>query len=179
MPSITHKMFTPEYREQAFAMWYASNKCTLDSLVLMLPETEHGEKPQYSTVVSWKHDGRWVERAANLDLEVQTQLERELVGQRVEMMKRHAEFAQEIVEKAMEKLRVGGFDTSASAVAALRVGFDEEKKSRGMEVALTRIAQMDDEQLNKTFIAMLGKVGNIDLDTIDGDVEEEDEHKED
>jgi hypothetical protein len=62
---------------------------------------------------------------------------------------------------AFEYLKDTGFDSSASAVAALFKAFDEEKKSRGMEVALTQVFTMNDEDLQKTMNRLLGRARGL------------------
>lgn len=162
--------YSPEYKETVFQVWYAGNRLPMKRLHLSIPEFEGG-RPTPEMLNQWKVHNAWIDRANFLDDEVRTKMERELVEMRVEMMKRHAEIAKEVIEMAIEKLRDGGFDTSASAVQALKVAFEEEKRSRGAEVSLTKLNEMNDEQLSAAFRQLTGQISGV--DTVDGEVEEE------
>jgi hypothetical protein len=166
------KNYPVDYKETAFQIWYAGNRLPLKQVHLQLPEYE-GDKPSKEVLNQWKVHEAWIDRANLLDDEVRTTMERELVGIRVEMMKRHAEIAKEVIDMALEKLRGSGFDTSASAVQALKVAFEEEKRSRGAEVSLTRLNEMDDDQLTKAFRQLTGQVTGVDV--IEGETEDEDD----
>jgi hypothetical protein len=163
--------YDKSYKEMAFQIWYAGNRMAMKGLHIALPEPDTGTKPSKEVLNQWKVHEAWIDRANLLDEEVRLAVERELIATRVEMMKRHAEVAKEMIEMALEKLRATGFDTSASAVQALKVGFEEEKRSRGAEVSLTRLNEMDDDQLTKAFRQLTGQVTNIDI--IDADTAEE------
>jgi hypothetical protein len=81
----------------------------------------------------------------------------------MEMMTRHAERAQKVSDMAFEHLQTVGFDTSTSAVTALFKSFDEEKKSRGMEVALSQVFTLNDNDLQKTMNRLLSRAQGLDV----------------
>jgi len=159
-----------EYKETAFTIWYAGNRLPMKQLYISMPEFQ-GVKPSAETLNQWKVHQAWIDRANMLDDEVRMRTERELVEVRVEMMKRHAEVAKEMIDMALEKLRDSGFDTSSSAVQALKVGFEEEKRSRGAEIQLTKLNDMDDAQLTAAFRQLTGQVTGVDV--IEAETEEE------
>lgn len=153
--------YTEDYKNQVFAIWYAHGHKKVGPLIDLLDPDENGHIPTPSTIQKWReHDG-WDARSQQLDIEVQQKTDRQLVSLRMAMMKRHAKKAEEIQDMAFAYLQDTGFDSSASAVSALFKAFDEEKKSRGMEVALTQVFTMNDEDLQKTMNRLLGRVRGI------------------
>lgn len=153
--------YSEEYKNQVFAIWYLHGHTKIGSLLDFIEPDDRGRTPNPTTIQKWREQGGWDARSQQLDIEVQQKTDRELVSLRMEMMKRHAKKAEEIQEMSFAYLQETGFDSSASAVSALFKAFDEEKKSRGMEIALTQVFTMNDENLQKTMNRLLGRVRGI------------------
>lgn len=153
--------YTEAYKDQVFTVWYLHGHKKIGALLDFIDPDENGRTPTPSTIQTWRERDGWDARSQQLDIEVQQKTDRQLVSLRMAMMKRHAKKAEEIQEMAYEYLKDTGFDSSASAVAALFKGFDEEKKSRGMEVALTQVFTMNDEDLQKTMNRLLGRARGL------------------
>lgn len=156
--------YTQAYRETVYSIWVINNRPSIAALSDLIEPDERGMKPSGITMNNWKTEGAWEDRANIVDVEIQQTTDRKLVEIRMEMMKRHAELSKELSEKAFEYLNTVGFDSSASAVSALFKSFDEEKKSRGMEVALTQVFSMTDEDLQKTMNRLLSRSKGLSLD---------------
>jgi len=159
--------YSPLYVESVFAVWQMNNKPNMGVLYTMIDPDEEGNKPEPSTLSAWKSRYAWESRDLAIQAEVQQKTDRELVNIRMKMMKRHAERAQQIGEMAFEYLRDTGFDSSASAVSAAFKAFEEEKKSTGMEVALTQVFSMSDDDLQKTMNRLLARTKGLNPE--DGD----------
>lgn len=165
-----NRAFSELYRNECFAVWELNNHPNMKDLLTMLKPDEEGEYPSEATLTKWKTFYRWEERATDVQLKVEENTDRMLVQTRMEMMKRHAAMAQKIQDMAFDYLKETGFDSSASAVAALFKGFGEEKQSRGMEQALDKVFSMNDEDLQKTMNRLLARAKGLDVDDVDGEV---------
>ena len=84
-----------------------------------------------------------------------------LVQTRIDMMKRHARQAKDIAEKAFDYLNDEGFDSSASAVTAWVKAVEEEKKSTGMQIALTEVFSLGDDDLKKRLDQLMNRLTNV------------------
>lgn len=166
--------FSHAYKEDVYAIWYTQNRPSMSALHGMIEPDENGSVPAPMTLSSWRRDMAWDTRADTADVEVSQRTDREIVNIRMKMMKRHAQMAQDVAENAYAHLMEHGFDSSTSAVTALFKAFEEEKRSRGMEVALTQVFSMSDEELQKTMNRMLSKATGLDTEnTVNGEVIED------
>lgn len=162
--------YSEDYKNTVFSIWYAHGHKKIGPLIDYLDPDENGNVPTPSTIQKWREQGGWDARSEQLDIEVQQRTDRKLVSLRMKMMERHAEKAAEIQEMAFNYLQETGFDSSASAVAALFKAFDEEKKSSGMNIALGQVFNMSDEDLQKSMNRLLGRVRGVGNDEDSGDV---------
>lgn len=162
-----------DYMETAFGIWITSNKPSMEALVTLIPEhPELNRKPSAGTLKYWKTNGRWQERADDIDAKIQENTDRHLVQVRMEMMERHARMSAEIADRAFEHLMgEDGFDSSASAVNALFKALETEKASRGLAGALTKVFALSDDDLKKEMDKLLSKVTDVggDEDILEGE----------
>ena len=174
MNSFDHS-FPKDYVDMVFAVWYRAGRPSMNVLQTIIPEDDQGNKPVPETLTKWRKKFGWVEEADRIDLDARNKLGRDLANERAEMMKRQADMAKEVSQKAFDYLDMTGFDTAASAVSALRFSFEAERTTRGVDLALTDFSQLDDTQLNKEFNRLLkGRTGlSLTDDIIEGDTEQE------
>jgi len=155
------------YRELVYTIWYNNGRPNMTELASKVPVDAVGDTPMAATLSKWRKDYDWDARADNTDVQVVEQTDRELVKIRLDMMKRHAEQARKIADAAFTFLTEiteengGGFDSSASAVNAWSKAVEEEKKSTGMQIALTNIFSLSDDDLKKKMDQYLGKLSNV------------------
>ena len=141
--------FSQTYIENAFATWELHNRPSAGKLLDLLEPDDGGRKPEPITLAHWKLKYGWENRSTQILAETQKQTDRQLVQVRMDMMKRHADLAKDVMDEAWVYLKKTGFDSSASAVSALFKAIDEEKKSTGMGIALAQVFTMSDEDLQK------------------------------
>jgi hypothetical protein len=174
--------YTDAFIEQCFLAWYKNDKPKGMRLREVLPADEMGRTPEVVLVNKWKRDRQWDERADEMDLQVQRQLEITAVQERVEMFKRHAVAAREIQDKGLKYLQEHDFDSAASAIRGIVEGVRIERDSVGIPDALLKMAAMNNEQLEKTVNALLSRVSVSETDdkeeVLEGEFQEETEKEE-
>jgi hypothetical protein len=173
MPIQGQHVFSHAYKEQVYAVWYSQGRPSANRLHALIQPDEGGDVPEPNTIVKWRTLEGWDDRADTTDIKISEKTDRQLVVMRMNMMRRHAEKAENIQQKAYEQIMDAGFDSSASAVSALFKAFDEEKKSRGMETALIKVFDMSDTELDKAMTRLMVKVSGIESEeesAEDGDV---------
>src|ERR1035437_3073515 len=169
-----NKEFSHPYKEEIYAIWYTQNRPNMTKLQDIIKPDEFGETPAPGTLTKWRDELQWDVRADTADIEISNHTDREIVKIRMSMMKRHAEIAQDVANMAYDHLKESGFDSSTSAVTALFKAVEEEKRSRGMEVALTQVFSMNDTDLQKTMNRLLSRATGLteeELPIIDGAVD--------
>jgi hypothetical protein len=158
---INEMQFSKEYKESIYAVWYAASRPRANKIADKLPPDETGRYVKATTVDKWIKDEGWNSRADATDIEVQKQTDRKLVEMRMDMMKRHAKQARDIADDAFKFLHEEGFDSSASAVTAWVKAVEEEKKSTGMQIALTEVFSLSDDDLKKKLDQLMNRLTNV------------------
>lgn len=170
--------YSDDYKEKCFQTWYASGRPTSAARTLdILPEDEFGRKPVRSLVEAWRKDLMWDARADDLDSKAIAIAEDALIMQKAEMLKRQAERAGKIAEKAFDELVVGGFDSSAAAVNAYFRATEEERMTRGISDMIVKMSKMNDADLADTVLDLLRRANENDqiIDSTVVDTESKDE----
>jgi len=168
----TPKDFTDDYVEQCFQTWYVMGQ-TANITVLQenIPESPDGKKPSLPMLRQFRDTYGWLERADALNARAIIKVEEQLVNQKTEMLKRQAENAFKIGELARNHLLSDGFDTSASAVNALKWAQEEERTVRGVSQMMITISKMTPEELMQEAAKLLKRNSEV----VDGvEIEEED-----
>lgn len=167
MANALTKDYTDEYIDRCFQIWYGLNQPTnMDILLEKIPETPEGKKPYKTTLTKFMQDYGWRERADAMDAKAVAIVEDKLITQKAEMLKRQAETAFEVAEKAKAHILSEGFDTSASAVAALKWAGEEERTVRGISGMLIKISKMTPEELEQKAMKLLRRQN----ESIEGEV---------
>lgn len=157
-----NKVYGLSYKELVYSIWYTSNRPSIQRLSSMIPiDPENGDTPGSHTLILWYKNDAWVARADASDIELAKKTDRELIKVRMDMMKRHAKQARDIADKAFEYLQEQGYDSSASAVTAWVKSVEEEKKSTGMQIALTEVFALGDDDLKKKLDQLMGRLSNV------------------
>lgn len=148
--------YTEEYKEICFQTWYSAGRPSSTHRIReIIPEDVYRRKPVVSMIDAWRKDKMWDFRADELDAKALAIVDNDLVMQKVEMLRRHAERARTISEKAMDSLIVDGFDSSASAVNAYFRGTEEERLTRGIGDMIVKMSKMSDADLKDEIIKRL------------------------
>lgn len=140
--------YTEHYKTLCKHAWYAHGRPDrIGEILSLLPEDELGRKPNIPAINKWRNEQIWDAWADEMDAKAELIAEDELVNQRLVMLKRQASIGAELQTKAIDHLREHGFDTSASAVSAIKLGIATERTSKGISDRLVKLAELSDEQL--------------------------------
>lgn len=152
------RAYTEEYKKKCKIAWYAGGRPDkLPTILELVPEDEYGRKPHKTVLANWRDEDGWDIWADELDIRADMEIDDFLVAQRIQMLKEQGSNAQEIRRKSLNYLRDKGFDSSASAVNAWVQSTKIERSSRGISERLERLLTMDDEQLTREAMKMLGE----------------------
>lgn len=169
---LAHNIYDSQYRDVAFGVWYKNGRPSPDSLSRLLRD-DQGNSPQPTTLRRWMEEGYWHERAELVDLKAAQQFDNELATQRMEMMSRQAQLAQELQVMGMEYLRKNGIDNVANAIKAMSLGFEQEQKSRGVG-SVAKIMISSDEEIKKKLSEFVARLTPESIEAEINDVEEDD-----
>ena len=172
--------YSDEYKEKCFETWYAAGRPTSNARTLdILPKDEFGRIPSKTMLQNWRKDRMWDARADELDSKAIAIAEDALILQKADMLKRQAERAGQIAEKAFQSLQADGFDTSAAAVQAYFRATEEERMTRGISDMIVKMSKMNDADLADTVVELLRRANEndqiIDSAPVDVDTESKDE----
>lgn len=160
--------YSEEYVERLFQAWYALNQPTdMEMVIEKAGASPNGDTPSKSTVRQFVDTYGWRERADAMNAKAIEIAESTLIQQKAEMLKRQAQDAFEVALKAKQHILEEGFDTTASAVAALKWASEEERTTRGVSDMLIRVSKMSKEDLEARALKLLQRTNEV----IDGDVE--------
>jgi len=149
-------VFSPDYINRVFTIWYQAGKPSNGQLLLMIPDPiKFGLStgyPSTRTLTAWTREieNSFEDRAAVLDMEVSRQLGERLIAQKVAMLDSHAKIAAEMQDMAITYLRANKDKLSPNAAVRLLVeGVRIERESTGIPRTLEKLADRSDEELMK------------------------------
>lgn len=149
--------YTEDYKNLLRQTWYQNDRVGPAKLRELVPPDEHGRKPSPVVITRWRKEELWDIWADELDSRVMSQVEDTLIVQKAEMLKRHATVGWMMIDKGMEFLVSGTFDSSSSAVAAIKAGVEIERTSRGIGDMLVRMSQMGDDALKQEIMKYINR----------------------
>lgn len=127
----------------------------------------NGRIPHAEHVKVWAMENRWSERRDELLAKASQRMEDELVSQTVKMWREHAEAARVIAREALAYIQQAGFDTTASAVSAIKWAQEEERKTRGAEAFLEQVKNADNDKLVDIVRQLATRKAATDEDIVD------------
>ena len=156
--------YSDHYKEQIFWIWYNGGKPSYARLATEIPPDDRGNYPGKLTLIDWANSG-WRERAEELDNQVKQEFEKEVVEQKVEMLRKHAALGSEMQDLGLTWLKQNPDKITANAaVRMIKDGWELERASVGVPEALQKMLSQNDEDLLKMIEAALT---NEDLDLLD------------
>lgn len=161
--------YDENYIEQMFYFWYNNERQPAVKLVKMpeCPKDIHGRIPSPPVLSQWVNERAWRERGDVLDARVATQIDDELVALKVNMLRKQAAQAAEIRQKSFDHILENGFDSSASAVSAFIKASELERLSLGVSRTIQQLAEMDDEEVERTVRELSERAGADVIDVAD------------
>ena len=128
-------------------IWYRMGKPIASVLLENIPNNYNGQKPVQTVLSAWMTD--WGERALSLDEQVNFQLDKRLVEEKVEMLRRHTRVAENMQDLAVQQFERHEEDTdyipASTALRMLTEGIRIERESRGIPGMLEKLANKDDD----------------------------------
>jgi hypothetical protein len=153
-------IYDQNYIRQCFDAWYLSGRPTaprdIKSVIPVFEPT--GKKPSPAQIRRWVVEGAWDVWADELDAKAMILLDDGLVNKKAEMLKRHQKDAEVLAKKALEHLRVDGFDSSSAAVSAYFKATEEQRKTAGFSDLLERLDKMTNNDVEKEIISKLNRI---------------------
>lgn len=174
MPNTLVSEFPIDYREACFYAWYRAGRPSLVATMKIIPSAPDGRRPHRLTVKSWMEGGNdtqaWHDHADVLDAELTLRLDKEAIEERAALVRQLAQDGQLIKEAGIAFLKGNEpfKDNPSAAVRAVVAGADMQFKYSGMAASLVAIAQMNDKQLEKEMMRLLGKNEN-DTTVVEGE----------
>lgn len=172
--------FSDEFKSTLFLAWYRAG-CPRDIGKVIIAD-ENGVTPEKQSVILWSKKENWKYRAEVLDREVKKRIEDAAIYEKVEMLKRQAEYGKQLQEKGFDFFVEHGISKEATALQMIKIGSEIERSTRGLPQALAKIAQMDNITLAETANKLLSQYEDEDIqqlvdmvDVIDTEYEEIDD----
>lgn len=158
-------IYTEDYKESAYWVWYRSGKPAMSLLADMLELTSEGEKPSSQLLNNWSKKNNWAQRANILDMQVRREIERQAVQEKVEMFERQATVGKKLIDKAMHYLEDNEWDfrTPKEALTAIRLGAEIERKTRGIGSTIQKISEMESGKLDEKITALIANAKESDI----------------
>ena len=176
---MTQVYYDQDYIKKCFDIWYLSGRPSQPKRLqeLLPPYEQLGHKPKRpSTAIikSWMVKGAWDSWADDLDARAIQVSDTELVNKKAQMLIKHQEDAKVIAAKALDYLKVDGFDSSSAAVNAYFRATEEQRKTAGFSDLLERLDKMTNNEVEKNIIDLLNRASENDqiIDTESQDIPE-------
>lgn len=162
--------YSLDYQNACFAIWYKAGKPQNYSHILkILPKDEQGRSPSKALLNDyWLPD--WRQRADVLDAESNNILDRNLIQARVEMLENQAKIGVTLQKLGLDYFSEHNMDDPAVALRAIVQGVEMERNSRGLSVALQRISNMSDSQLQSEISKQLERYKQSKGEIVEGEV---------
>lgn len=164
--------YTEDYKQIVKQTWYQAGKPSCAKLYELIQPDENNNTPSVHTLTIWRRDDLWDVWADELDVKAMTLVEDNLIMQKVEMLKRHAEDAAQLQELGLKYLKEKEFDSSSAAVSAVIRGAELERTSRGVGELILKMAKMDDGALKNEIMSLIQRASENNQ-IIDADLTEE------
>jgi hypothetical protein len=143
--------YDENYKDKCKMLWYSLGRVEPMQVVRSLKKDnvtdEHGRFPTNIMVAKWMRELSWHIWADEMDAKAMVLVEDDLIMRKVAMLRQQAERGFELQMMGMKSLREDGFDSSSSAVQAVKVGVDIERTARGIGEMILKLAKMDDDTL--------------------------------
>ena len=179
--TVTEQIETPvgikysdTYIESCFFVWYANRGKTKFHMADGFPPSEEGNTPTLVTVIKWRDNLGWIERADAMDGELSRTMEKDAIKMKAEAIKKLAKVAETLVDEGIEFIKEKGFDTSSAAVRAVVSGAELMARFVGMGELMLGISKMSDSQVEKELYSLLGKNENED-GIVDAEIQVDDD----
>jgi hypothetical protein len=140
--------FPQETHDQAFYLWYKMGKPEYSILEKAMKEKD-GKSPGIGTLQHWKNLDSWDEHADALDGIADNSMDKEIIKQRAELIRKQADIGKELIDMGMNYLQNEGLDNSADAIRAIGKGAELQEKELGWAAVFAELANATEDDLNR------------------------------
>lgn len=148
LSSEPKQSYSDSYKDIVYLVWWKNSKPNIAKLRNLIPEdVETESKPSEQTLKRWVRE-IFVPRAVDLDNQFYDQVQEIAIQQKVEMLQRHSQIAETMIDIAQQYIVEHKTDLSMnSAIRLLVEGVRIERDSKGVPDALQKMAEMTDDEL--------------------------------
>lgn len=160
--------YTPEFIDRCFTAWYSAGRPeSIGDYMDVFPVDEHGRNPTIHSLKKWRKLYGWDNHADDLDSRAIQIRDDYLVMTKANILKKQADDAALIADKALKYLVSGTFDTSSSAVSAYFRATEEQRLAIGISELVVKMSKMGNEELEREIASRLSR-----LEIIEGETED-------
>lgn len=153
--------FSETYKILVRSTWYALG-CPSPTKMenrKLIPADENGKTASIRLIEKWMLDNAWTQWADVITAEISVQAEKELVKDKVELIKEQLEQTRVIRNNAYESIKEGEFDSSASAVNAFFKASEAERGLMQIEKIIVELAKSESTDLQQRFRELAERAG--------------------
>lgn len=163
----TRLQWSPVARDTAFQAWYKAGRPALPAFAKSHIDPATQKPIPFYTLRKWFRDEGWEQYADKLDSQARQKTEKEIVGDRVKMLRRQRKLALRLQKKAYDKIGSDGFEfeNEFAALRAIEIGTALERSSVGSAEMFDDISTMSDAQVAEALrMLSAAETTNNDLD---------------
>lgn len=166
--------YSDSYKFTCRAIWYAYGCPSPNKLVEMkvLPPNEQGVTVDANSLRHWRENEAWTQWKDVMDAEVSIRVEKDLVNDRIAIIKEQLEQTRQVRNSAYNDIKDGNYDSSASAVSAFFKASEAERGLMQIEKVIEDLAKMQTVDVRKRMKELAERAGAT---IVDADVEETEE----
>ena len=132
----------------------------------IFPTADDGRKPTIHALKKWRQMYDWDVHADDLDSKAIQIRDDYLVTTKADILKKQADDAAMIAEKALKYLVSGTFDSSASAVSAYFRATEEQRLAIGISELVVKMSKMSNDELEKEIASRLSRLEIVDAEEV-------------
>lgn len=152
-------IYPQDYIKKCFDSWYLAGRPNHPARIKeVIPKDDRGSKPSSATINRWRIDGWWDVRADELDAKAIELADQGLINKKAEMLRKHQEDAMIVASKALEYIRVDGFDSSSAAVQAYFKATEEQRKTAGFSDLLEKLDKMSNNDVERAIVEKFNRI---------------------
>lgn len=139
---------------------------------------ENGRRPSWRAIQVWMKSYDWYGRADIINAQAIQVANEQIVIDKAGLLRKQYLNAAMVADRAIEYLVSGTFDSSASAVSAIRWASEEQRRVIGISEVIEKMAKMSDTELQREILDRIRRAteaGQI----IDGELEDSEISEED
>lgn len=165
--------YSDAYKMSVRAVWYTNGCPSIKKFVEMklIPADEQGRTANAYQITHWFDDESWTQWRDVMNAELSVQIEKRMMTDRMRVIKKQLVISENVIDKAYTDIMEKGFDSSASAVQALKNFMVEQRGLMQIDKMIQELAEKDTIDIQKEFKELAERAG---LTMVEGEIKEED-----